>query len=360
MKSKLSSAANITSRYLSMLDQNMETWQKVFPNKTGPHLDFYKDQKVDQKALDYSLNIVWDMLLRKGKKIRPVLMLLLADIYSIKQTVALPLSYFVETVHNGTLIIDDIEDNSHSRRGQPCSHLKFGVDNSINAGVLSFFLPAHNLGRLLKAEGLEQAAIDSVLRVYIEEMANIHLGLAWDIYWHNQSFMTDQLPSEADFLKMVESKTSVLLRVGFRTLAETAHLSPEQKSAVARLANLAGQSFQIQDDLINLRSQAYAQGRGVGTGEDITEGKITLMVIEHVRRTNDQWLLQLLGSKTSDQKMIDEAVRRLEDSGAMDYADSVQRKLMNQALEVLDRLDGDPIHKNEFKLILLDLLDRKV
>lgn len=360
MKRKFSLGVTAASRYLSILDQNASTWQRVFPKTTKSNLDFYSNHKVDTKALDYCLNIVWDMLLRKGKKIRPVLMLLLGDIYSINQSVSLPLGFFVETVHNGTLIIDDIEDNSHSRRGEPCSHLKFGLDNSINAGVLSFFLPARNLSRILEAEGVDKSTRDAIIQIYIEEMTNLHLGLAWDVYWHSHSYSNNELPSESNFLKMVESKTSVLLRIGFRLLAEVAMIDNDEKQRVSYLANLIGQSFQIQDDIINLRSQDYSKGRGTGVGEDITEGKITLMVIEHMKKTKDSWLLDVLSKKTTDQDLINEAIQRMESSGAIDYADKFQRNLMKQATEEIDKLKGNSHHKNEFKQILLELLDRKI
>ena len=359
MRRKFCTAAQKVGRYMSVLDKNKALWLKIFPCKTGPSLDFYQGEKVDQTALDYSLNIMWDMLERKGKKIRPILMMILADMYSISHTVALPMSFFVETVHNATLIIDDIEDNSQNRRGEPCSHLKFGIDNSINAGALAFFLPAHNLVRHLEEIGLDKGKTALLLKLYIEEMKNLHLGLAWDIRWHGQKFALDELPTEDNYLKMVESKTSVLLRIGFKLIAEMATIEGEEKKKIATMADLIGKSFQIQDDIINLRSLDYSKGRGVSLGEDITEGKITLMVIEHIKRTRDNWLLELLSSKTKDQVLIDKCIARMEDSGAIQYADQVQRRLMSEAIAVLDQLNANGSYKADMRTILFDLLERK-
>lgn len=352
-------ASRTVGRYLSLMDKHAGVWERIFPKVSSPELGFYPNTDSDWKGIDYSLNVVWDMLQRKGKKIRPVLTLLLADIYQVPLKTAMPLAFFVETVHNCTLIIDDIEDDSRSRRGEPCAHLKFGVDNSINAGCLGYFLPARNLLQVLEEAGVDDITSASLLKIYLEEMTNIHLGLAWDIRWHGRRFKPQELPSVDNYLRMVESKTSVLLRIGFRLLSEANNFSQKDKQLVSELANLVGKSFQIQDDIINLRSAAYAAGRGVPVGEDITEGKITLMVIEHVKRTGDDWLLEVLASKTTDQSLIDKAIHRMEESGAIDYADQFQRDTMHQALGIVDSLSPSSGHKAEMKDVLLDLLERK-
>lgn len=92
-----------------------------------------------------------DLLSRGGKQWRPCLGLIFAkmldhDIQDFEKSKSI---YFVqgltELVHNGSLIIDDIEDSSQSRRGQPCVHLKFGEDTAINAGNFLYFAPwAHH------------------------------------------------------------------------------------------------------------------------------------------------------------------------------------------------------------------------
>lgn len=358
MRRKFGTANAVMQKYLSIIDKNTPVWHKITPPMVNSTLDFYEGRKKDEEALNYSLSVLWDMLGRKGKKIRPVLMLMLADILKVPQEQALPLSYLVETVHNSTLIIDDIQDNSVSRRGEPCCHLKFGIDNSLNAGILGFFLPVHNMFQLEPFQKLESSLKLELLNLYIQEMKNIHLGLAWDIHWHGKKYSVDTLPTEENYYMMVESKTSVLIRIGFRMIAAMKNCSDEERSKLVRISNLVGTSFQIQDDLINLVSESYSAGRGVGMGEDITEGKITLMVLEHVKRTKDQWLLDLLHQKTTDQKLIDEAIERMKLSGALNYADSVQRTVMQEAVELVRSLDGEHTHKEDFVTVLDGLLGR--
>jgi geranylgeranyl pyrophosphate synthase len=262
------------------------------------------------------------MLGRKGKMIRPVFMLILTDLYGGQTKDILPFAYLVETVHNATLIIDDIEDRSEVRKGEPCAHLKYGVDYSINAGCLAYFLPFYNA---MKADSVQALPVErqmEVYKLYIEEMKNIHLGLSWDIHWHNSYA---HIPSFENFYQMIESKTSVLLRIGFRLVAQQLGLNKPEENKLVALANDIGKSFQIKDDLINLKSLDYAKGRAGYLGEDITEGKLTLMALHHLQQAKKNDLLEILKLKTKDQSLIGEAIRLMESTGSLEYCERKQR-----------------------------------
>lgn len=76
-----------------------------------------------------------------------------------------------EIVHNGSLIIDDIEDGSKMRRGDLCTHKKFGVDVAVNAGNFMMVSPMTKVSRFV-AERHELA----LHRIFSEELQNLHLG----------------------------------------------------------------------------------------------------------------------------------------------------------------------------------------
>ena len=347
-------------KYLARMKVGQQLWEKIVPRTDCDDLNFFKGQKYDQNAIVYGLNIIWDLLDRKGKKIRPVLMMMLGDAYNCDVERSLLLGFVVETVHNCTLIIDDIEDKSIERRGEPCSYLKFGVDNSINAGCLGYFMA---IDQAMKMPQLESLAPELKLKLYstfIEEMKNIHLGLVWDIFWHNNRYNFDSVPDEDNYLKMVESKTSVLLRIGFRFIAISANLDSDETEKMKKLANFIGISFQIQDDLINLESLKYSEGRGGLIGEDITEGKITLMVIHHAKTTRSNSVLDILSQKTTDKVLIEEAISRMRESGSLEYAHKVKENYSKKAQEVLSSLKCDQKVKESFNELLNDLLNREV
>ena len=85
-----------------------------------------------------------------------------------------------EIIHNGSLIIDDLEDSSLKRRGDLCTYHKFGTDIAVNAGNFMYFQPMNKMDLYVPVE--HHLALFKILH---EEMLNIHLGQAWDIFWHN-------------------------------------------------------------------------------------------------------------------------------------------------------------------------------
>lgn len=88
---------------------------------------------------------IWNLLNRGGKRWRPILCVMLAECYGKSIEDIGEIAALCEIVHNGTLIVDDIEDSSEVRRGDKCVHLIYGIDISINAGNLMYFAPLNSL-----------------------------------------------------------------------------------------------------------------------------------------------------------------------------------------------------------------------
>src|SRR3989344_2478866 len=165
-----------------------EVIKKYLPEKlTKGHLEWVfgkPNYSYDLDAIQKSLvDPVWDLLKRGGKRWRPALLLLIAEavgssIEKVKDFVVIS-----ELVHNGSLIVDDIEDRSELRRGQPCVHIKYEIDVGVNAGNFIYFLPLLSLMKNRKAfpENLLVRAWES----YAQEMINISCGQGMDIVWHN-------------------------------------------------------------------------------------------------------------------------------------------------------------------------------
>ena len=118
-----------------------------------------------------------------------------------------------EIVHNGSLIVDDIEDQGELRRGEPCTYKKYGTDIAVNAGNFMYFAPMLQLQNNV----MDPMMALNLNRIYIEEMSAIHFGQAWDIQWHREKM---KLPSQAQYYQMVENKTSCLPRLVTRFLGE--------------------------------------------------------------------------------------------------------------------------------------------
>lgn len=257
-----------------------------------------------------------DLLGRGGKRWRPLFMLLCAEMYGEWQ-LALPLTPMVEIAHNGSLIVDDIEDSAVQRRGAEAQHIKFGMDLALNAGNLMYFLAA----RAIDAASFSEEQKLLLHRCYVEDMVRLHLGQGLDILWHRDH---ENIPSEEQYREMCHLKTGSLSRLAAR--AGIIAIGGEKQIA-ARLGNIAedfGACFQIIDDVKNLRMGVPGKQRG----DDIIEGKKSLPVILYLNRYPEarskiRDFFQIAGGDESEAawSAVDELITLITPSGCLEEAE---------------------------------------
>jgi octaprenyl-diphosphate synthase len=216
-----------------------------------------------------------ELLARGGKRWRPLLMVLAAGIWDAEEA-ALPLVPLVEFAHTGSLILDDIEDASITRRGGPAVHRIYGEDAAINSGCFLYFL---TLTRIAKS-GLGAETQLSLFRLYAEHLSRLHLGQALDIDWHRND---DALPSEENYLLMCRCKTGVLSGFAARAGAVIGGATTAETDLLGESFEETGIAFQILDDVKNLKGSIAGKDRG----DDIVEGKKSLPVILMLRKRPD-------------------------------------------------------------------------
>ena len=291
--------------------------------------------EVDTATLTKALaEPIWDFMDRGGKRWRPVLMLLCAEAVCGSREPAVPLIPLIEFIHNGTLVHDDLEDDSALRRGRPCVHKLFGVDIATNVGSAMYFLPFSLLyaGGTAFSDGQRLRIYDMVA----QELMRCHCGQGLDIAWH-KGLRNDI--SESEYLQMCAYKTGVLARLSARVGALVANATEAQIEGLGRFGETLGVGFQIQDDILNLVGDEFAKGKG--RGEDIHEGKRTLLVLHALERASVEdaaRLREILASHPEDQQTIDEAIGIIEQTGAIDYARAKARELATSSWQEIDRL----------------------
>lgn len=318
-----------------LIDAEME---KVVPHrfsKAWLETAFGKpDYSYDLNALQKALaEPIWDLLDRGGKRWRPALLILCCEAVNGKKELALHLAPIVEFVHNGTLLHDDIEDNSKTRRGKPCIHLTHGVDVAVNGGSALFYISIPLLIR--NAYDLPEKTRLQLYDVISQELLNCHAGQAMDIWWHKGN---EKTVSENQYLQMCAYKTGTLARLSAKMGGILGNASPGQIQALGKFGETIGVAFQIQDDLLNLVGEEFQKGKGVG--EDIHEGKRTLMVIHCLENGNPndaKRLVEILNAHPSDEKTIREAIAILQKNGSLDYARKKAEQLMQTAWQQLDK-----------------------
>lgn len=233
----------------------------------------------------------------------------------------------VRLLHTSSLLIDDIQDNSLLRRGEPVAHSIYGTAQTINTANYVYFLAATELRTLPNAA----AALD----VFNAEMLSLHRGQGQELFWRD----TLTCPSESEYLKMVANKTGGLFRMAVRLMQTQAS---GQGAVIAaecdHLVRLLGLVFQIADDYKNLTAVEYTASKGYC--EDLTEGKFSFPVIHSIQSNpTDQRLLHILALKTTDVQIKNQAVKYMESTGSLDYTKRVVGVLIQRARDEVHRLD---------------------
>jgi len=262
-----------------------------------------------------------------------------------------------ELVHNGTLIVDDIEDDSLMRRGKPCLHKIFGIDIAINAGNFIYFLPL--LALVKNKDKFKDKVLIRVYEVYFQEMINLHLGQAMDIYWHKGK--TEKI-SEAQYLQMCVFKTGCLPRMTAKLAVLLSGGKDKLAEEIGRMAEAIGIAFQIQDDILDLTGEEFAKKKG-GLGKDITEGKRSLIIIHTLRKakkSDRERLIKILNAHTKNQKMRNEALGIINKYGSVDYARKKAQKLIKDSWNKIDGFLTDSPAKNQLKEFINYLVERKI
>ena len=268
------------------------------------------------------------------------------------------LAALTEIPHNGSLIVDDIEDSSLTRRGAPAIHLEFGVDLAVNMGNLMYFLPSV----VFERGDFDGETTAALVQDWLGVMRRLHLGQGYDILWHGRA---ELYPDRGAYLRMCRFKTGSLASLAARLGARAALAHPggaagegaraakgtkvaegagaegganSQGAAGELIEGLGaawedlGTGFQILDDVQNLSSGIPGKDRG----DDIVEGKKSLPVILHAgEHPGDRGRLAELfaraaeGAPEGDWSAVNETIALLEESGAIRRARDEGRALLD-------------------------------
>jgi ophiobolin F synthase len=175
----------------------------------------------------------------------------------------------IRLLHNASLILDDIEDNSPLRRGKAATHLIFGQSQAINSANFMFVRAVQEARKLSNPQ-----AVDIVL----QELERLYLGQSWDLFWKHNLIS----PTEKAYMNMVDSKTGGMFRMLLRLMdGESGHVAKCDMERLVQLMVLLGRFFQVRDDYMNLRSSIYAEQKGFC--EDLDEGKFSYPLVHFLQ-----------------------------------------------------------------------------
>jgi octaprenyl-diphosphate synthase len=341
------------NQYNQRLEKIEEELYNVMPESASPQwLDSMTDtlsSPVPTVMIDRFHAPGLELLRRGGKRWRPMVMVLCCESSGGRGEDAYPLTPMVEMAHNGSLIVDDIEDQSVERRGKPAVHLLYGEDLSINTGTLMMFNATSLVRKINAGDSLKFALLDS----YCDSLRRLHFGQGLDIQWHNDH---DLVPDVAVYLQMCRFKTGALAR--FAAFAG-ATLGGAEKAVCLKAGDCwekAGVAFQIIDDVKNLTTGNPGKQRG----DDIVEGKKSLPVILfHQDYRDDYPVLASLMTESRRKGIrdgkpeIEKAIQLLEDSGSIARAHEKAISMLHESASEIREI----FPESSFRALQCDIIE---
>lgn len=270
-----------------------------------------------------------------GKRIRPVLVLLLANAYGYRDTHHHTLAAVVEFIHTATLLHDDVVDESSLRRGRQTANALFGNAASVLVGDFVYsraFQMMVSVGDMRVMQILADAT-NVIAEGEVLQLLNMH----------------DPDVTEARYLQVIRSKTAKLFEAATQLGALIAGASEAEIEAAAEYGRSLGTAFQLIDDVLDYSGNAADIGKNVG--DDLREGKPTLPLIYLMQNgTPGQRELVRACIENGDEKHFDEILTAITSSGALDYTKHEAEKAAQRASASIAMLPD-----SQFKDSLLQL-----
>ncbi|KAJ6104679.1 isoprenoid synthase domain-containing protein [Penicillium sp. IBT 18751x] len=250
-----------------------------------------------------------------------------------------------QKLHSSSLMLDDIEDSSPLRRGNPATHTVFGPASTINCA---------NYMLIDVMDEVRQLENPQCMTILIDELRNLFVGQSFDLHWTRQS----ECPSEEEYLEMVSQKTGGLFRLIARLMSQCAS-SFHDSSISSDFMSLLGKYFQVRDDYMNLMDNEYTSEKGFC--EDLDEGKFSFPLIHAWNSEPPDLILRgilqerkLSGSLSVPHKKI--VLDRLRRAGSMDHTLKTLERLKSEIYGAQSRIEKQAGSENWVMRLLIHRL----
>ncbi len=313
-------------------------------------LEYLKSQLQVKEPLNLYEPIAYILHLG-GKRIRPVLTLMSAEVFEADYKKALPASLAVEVFHNFSLIHDDIMDDAPLRRGHETVHEKWDVNTGILSGDAMLIIAYQYF------EKYEPIIFKELAKLFSKTALEVCEGQQWDVDFENREDVTI-----AEYLKMIEFKTAVLVAAAMKMGAIIALTSKENADLIYDFGLNLGLAFQLQDDYLDVFGNPETFGKQVGG--DIIENKKThlyLKAIEFATSEQRDQLLHLYSIQPQDNfDKIDSVKELFIATGAAKTTQTAIENYTFKAFETLEKLQIESDKKDVLKAFGEKLMGRNV
>ncbi|MDX6181175.1 polyprenyl synthetase family protein [Flavobacterium sp. Fl-77] len=303
-----------------------------------------KEPKNLYEPIDYILHL-------GGKRMRPVLTLMASEVFDTDYQVALPAAMAVEVFHNFSLVHDDIMDDAPLRRGKETVHEKWNINTGILSGDAMLILAYQYF------EQYEPIIFRDLAKLFSKTALEVCEGQQLDVDFEERNDVT-----VADYLKMIEYKTAVLVAAAMKMGAIVAKTSEKEANLIYDFGLNLGLAFQLQDDFLDAFGNPETFGKQVGG--DIIENKKTYLYIKALEFSSPDKaseLQQLFSVTLEDNKAkIITAKAIFNESGASNATQEAIEMYTYKAFQTLDKMDLNTDKKNILRAFGENLMGRKV
>src|SRR5690606_4750879 len=215
-----------------------------------------------------------------GKRIRPALTLLAAEMFSCDLAKALPSAIAIELFHNFSLMHDDIMDKAPLRRGEATVHEKWGINTAILSGD---FILIHAYQYIVQNDAKVLAPL---LTIFNDTAAKVCIGQQLDMNYEQREGV-----SIVEYIEMIRLKTAVLLGAALQMGATVANAKEKDALALYQCGVNLGIAFQLQDDYLDVYGDSDKFGKRVGG--DIAENKKTFLLLKALELADEKDRLEI-------------------------------------------------------------------
>jgi octaprenyl-diphosphate synthase len=255
-----------------------------------------------------------------GKRIRPLLLLLIANAHGYRGHHHHELAAVIEFIHTATLLHDDVVDESSLRRGRQTANALFGNAASVLVGDFVYSRAFQIMVRIgeMRVMQILADATNVIAEGEVMQLLNMH----------------DPDVTEERYLQVIRSKTAKLFEAAAQLGALIAGADENAIEAAAEYGRSLGTAFQLIDDVLDYSGNAADIGKNVG--DDLREGKPTLPLI-HLMQHGDPEQRQLVRDciEQGDVQHFDAILAAITTSGALDYTKREAEKAARRAAEAI-------------------------
>lgn len=272
-----------------------------------------------------------------GKRLRPLLVLLVSRALNYQGDKHLLLAALIEFMHTSTLLHDDVVDESSLRRGKPTANSQWSNQSCVLVGD---FLYSRSFEMMVRIGSME----------IMEILARVTCVLAEGEVMQLTNVRNPKI-SEEQYLQVIHAKTAKLFEGATQTAALLSGSSLEQQLAMRDYGKNLGMAFQLVDDLLDYEGDAATMGKNVG--DDLAEGKPTLPLIYAMQKgTEDEAKLIRQAIRKGGLEQLNEVLTIVNKTGALDYTREQAAVCSEAAKQCLEQLPD-----SEYKATLYLLTD---